>query len=300
MWQKLKSALTKTANPLSQSLRDIFARKKLDAQSLNELEELLIGHDLGADAASQLIEKLRNTRFEKDVDETSIRQFLSEEISKILSPLAQRLNPTTHKPFVVLMVGVNGSGKTTTLGKLAESWRQQNLKVLVAAGDTFRAAANQQLAAWATRAQIPLFTADTKDSAAIAHQAYQEAVAKNYDVLLIDTAGRLQANANLMAELEKIIRVLQKLNPDLPHASVLILDATVGQNAISQVNAFQKVANVTGLIITKLDGSAKGGVVVAVANKFKLPIYAIGVGEALEDLQSFDPQDFAKSLLGLN
>jgi len=298
---RLKSGLGKSSGKLSGGISGIFTRRKLDATSLEELEELLIEADLGAKLAAELTAALAKRRFEKGMAPEDVRQFLADEIAKILAPLAVPLTlDPAHKPAVVMMVGVNGNGKTTTIGKLAAQFKQQGLKVMLAAADTFRAAAALQLQVWGERAQIPVITgAHESDPASVAFRAYEQAKAEHMDVLLIDTAGRLQNKANLMAELEKIAKVLKKIDPSAPHHVIQVLDATTGQNALSQVQSFKKMAQVTGLIITKLDGTAKGGIVVALAKQCRLPIHFIGIGEGTEDLASFEAIDFSRNLLDI-
>jgi fused signal recognition particle receptor len=301
-FSKLKNGLSKSSDKLGGGITGIFTRRKLDATSIEELEELLIEADLGAKVASELTAALAKQRFEKDIAAEDVRQVLSDEIAKILTPLAVPLIPDpTRKPAVIIMVGVNGNGKTTTIGKLASQFRGQGLSVMLAAADTFRAAAVEQLQQWGERAAVPVITGEPQsDPASVAFRAYERAIAEKTDVLLIDTAGRLQNKANLMAELLKIFKVLRKLDESAPHHIIQVLDATTGQNALSQVQVFKEMANVTGLIVTKLDGTAKGGIVVALARQFALPIHAVGVGEGIDDLNAFDAADFAHNLLDLN
>jgi fused signal recognition particle receptor len=296
---RLKEGLKKSSDKLTQGVTEIFTHKKLDNAMLEELEELLITADLGVSVAAQVVDKLRSERFGKEITEQEVKSFLAQEIAHILSPVAKKLT-LTHKPSVVLMIGVNGSGKTTTTAKLAKQWTEEGLQVSIAACDTFRAAAVEQLQVWGKRLNVPVMARETgADAAGLAFDAYNEAKARGDDVLIIDTAGRLQNNTDLMNELGKIIRVLKKKDPALPHESLLVLDATVGQNAHSQVEIFDKMVPLTGLILTKLDGTAKGGVVVALAEKFKKPLYALGVGESADDLKPFSPEDFARHLLNL-
>jgi fused signal recognition particle receptor len=277
------------------------SRRKLDDAALEAIEEVLITGDLGPAVAARLTADLARAKFDKAVTSEEVRAALANDIAGILAPVAAplALDPA-KKPHVVLIVGVNGSGKTTTIGKLAKQYREAGLKVTLAAGDTFRAAAVEQLKIWGERTGSQVIARDTgADAAGLAYDALERARAAHDDVLLIDTAGRLQNKADLMAELAKIVRVLQKLDPGAPHSVLLVLDATIGQNALSQVQVFREIAAVTGLIVTKLDGSAKGGVIVALAEKFGLPIHAIGVGEGADDLRPFDPRDFARGLMGL-
>tara|TARA_R110002050_G_scaffold57442_3_gene129538 strand:+ start:2954 stop:3874 length:921 start_codon:yes stop_codon:yes gene_type:complete len=298
-FNKLKSGLKKSSNKLTDSVTQVFTHKKLDDQTLDSLEEVLITADLGVSVASQVVDQLRDERFGKEISNDEILTFLAQKISEILDPVAHKLKiDTTKKPYVVLMVGVNGSGKTTTVAKMAKQWTDEGLKVSIAACDTFRAAAVEQLEVWGRRLNVPVFKKELgADAAGLAYESYDKARKNQDDILLIDTAGRLQNNTDLMNELVKIVRVLRKHDADLPHACLLVLDATVGQNAHSQVETFSKMVDVTGLILTKLDGTAKGGVVVSLADKFKLPIHAIGVGESAEDLQPFTAKDFAKGLV---
>jgi len=301
---RLGMGLGKSTARLSQGLSDLVTKKKLDQETLNGLEELLISADLGPVTAARVVERFAEGRFGKDISDDDIRSALSDIIADMLRPVARPLDVPKPDagPFVLLVCGVNGAGKTTTIGKLAAHWkRDRNMRVMIAAGDTFRAAAVEQLKVWADRAGAAFFAKDSgADAAALAYEAYERASADGVDVLVIDTAGRLQNKANLMAELEKIIRVLKKKNPDIPHATLLVLDATTGQNAFSQVELFSEATNLTGLIVTKLDGSARGGVVVGLADRFGLPIHAVGVGEGIDDLQPFDPKDYANCLVGLS
>jgi len=299
-FQRLKQGLTKSSSRLTEGLAAILVKRKLDQDTLDEIEELLIAADLGPATAAKLAGDLGKSRFGKEVTDDEVRTFLADQIATMLAPVALPLDPSASKPFVVLVVGVNGVGKTTTIGKLAEHYRGQGKRVMMAAGDTFRAAAVAQLAIWGERTGTPVVQkGEGADPAALAYEALERARREDIDVLLIDTAGRLHNKAGLMEELAKVIRVLQKQDPAAPHSTLLVLDATTGQNAISQVETFRSLVNVNGLVVTKLDGSAKGGVLVALAEKFKLPVHAIGVGETAQDLQPFDPQDFARSLMGV-
>ncbi len=299
---RLKEGLGRSTSKLTESIGAVFTKRKLDDAALEELEEALIAADLGPTVAARLVADFGKTRFGKDVTDDEVRHALADDISAMLAPYAVPLDLASRdKPFVVLMVGVNGVGKTTTIGKLAQSYSEQGLKVMMAAGDTFRAAAIEQLAVWGQRTGVRVVAgAQGGDAAALAYQALQEAKAEGADLLLIDTAGRLHNKTDLMQELAKIARVLKKLDPDAPHATLLVLDATTGQNAHAQLEVFQKLTQVTGLVLTKLDGSAKGGVVVALAERFKLPIHAIGVGEGAADLRAFEANDFARSLMGID
>jgi fused signal recognition particle receptor len=299
-FQRLKQGLTKSSSKLTEGLAAILVKRKLDQETLDEIEELLIAADLGPVTAARLASELGKSRFGKEVTDDEVRLFLADRVAELLAPVAIPLDPGGAKPFVVLVVGVNGVGKTTTIGKLAEHYRGQGKRVMMAAGDTFRAAAVAQLAIWGERTGAPVVRkGEGADPAALAYEALERARREDIDILLIDTAGRLHNKAGLMEELAKIIRVLQKLEPAAPHSTLLVLDATTGQNAISQVETFRSLVQVNGLVVTKLDGSAKGGVLVALAEKFKLPVHAIGVGETAQDFQPFDPKDFARSLMGL-
>ncbi len=299
---RLGWGLSKSSAKLGQGLADLITKKKLDQDTLDALEEVLITADLGPTTAAKVIADFSKDRFGKDLDENEIRAALSASIATILEPVAQPLNFTKpdNGPFVVLVCGVNGAGKTTTIGKIAHNLYKDGQRVAIAAGDTFRAAAVEQLKVWAERTQSIFIAKDTgADAAAVAFEAYEQAKAQNVDVLLIDTAGRLHNKSNLMAELEKIIRVLKKHDANIPHATVLVLDSTTGQNAHAQVETFREIVNVTGLVVTKLDGSAKGGVVVGLADRFKMPIHLIGVGEGIDDLQPFSAAQYANSLVGI-
>jgi fused signal recognition particle receptor len=299
-FQRLKQGLTKSSSRLTEGLAAILVKRKLDQDTLDEIEELLIAADLGPATAARLAGDLGKSRFGKEVTDDEVKLFLADRVADLLAPVAIALDPSVAKPFVVLVVGVNGVGKTTTIGKLAEHYRGQGKRVMMAAGDTFRAAAVAQLAIWGERTGAPVvMKGEGSDPAALAYEALERARREDIDILLIDTAGRLHNKAGLMEELAKVIRVLRKLDPAAPHSTMLVLDATTGQNAINQVETFRSLVQVNGLVVTKLDGSAKGGVLVALAEKFKLPVHAIGVGETAQDLQAFDPQDFAHSLMGV-
>lgn len=274
-------------------------RRALDDDMLEELEELLITADMGVETALRVTANMAEGRFGKLMTAADIKALLAQEITRIMEPVAKPMPLYPRKPQVVLVVGVNGSGKTTTIGKLASQFKAAGKSVVIAAGDTFRAAAVEQLQVWGDRAGVPVLTApEGSDPAALAFDAMTRAEADGADLLMIDTAGRLQNRADLMEELAKIVRVIRKKDPDAPHNTLLVLDATTGQNALSQVETFQKMADVSGLVMTKLDGTAKGGVLVALADRFGLPIHAIGVGEQIDDLAPFDPEDFAKALTG--
>ena len=300
-FSKLKDGLGKSANKITASL-SIFGKPKLDASDLEDIEDALIMADLGVAAATRLAEGLKKRDYPNGVDQDSLSEALADEVASILTPVAKPLtiNPQ-HKPHVILMVGVNGSGKTTTAGKLAEQWHQAGLKVTMAAADTFRAAAVEQLKIWGERTGTTVIAGEQgSDAAAVAYQAYEQAINEGADVLIVDTAGRLQAKTELMDELAKICRVIGKKDDAAPHDRVIVLDGTVGQNALSQVSAFKETAGLTGMIVTKLDGSARGGVVVALAQEFGLPIHAVGVGEGKDDLDAFDAVDFGRALAGLD
>ncbi len=297
---RLRQGLGRSASSISNGVTSIFTKTTLDVATLGELEDLLIQADLGADAAARITEKLGKQRLDKNISAEEVRGFLASQIAEILRPVAQPLAvDTAIKPFVVLIVGVNGTGKTTTIGKLAHLLGTQGHRVMLAAGDTFRAAAIEQLQIWGERAGATVISGDQgADAAGLVYDALARARQEQMDVLLIDTAGRLQNKTGLMEELRKINRVLAKIDATAPHAVLLVLDATTGQNAISQVEVFREVANVTGLIMTKLDGTARGGILVAVAQKFALPVHAIGIGEGIGDLQPFDADQFARALTG--
>ena len=274
-------------------------RRLLDDAMLESLEELLIQADMGVTTATRVTANIAEGRFGKRISTAELRQALSDEIARIMEPVARPLPLYPQKPQVILVVGVNGSGKTTTIGKLASQFKAAGKSVVIAAGDTFRAAAVEQLQVWGTRAGVPVLTApEGSDPASLAFDALTQAQADGADLLLIDTAGRLQNRQDLMEELSKIVRVIRKKDPTAPHNTLLVLDASTGQNALNQVEIFRKIADVSGLVMTKLDGTAKGGVLVALADKFGLPIHAIGVGEQIDDLSPFDPQDFARALVG--
>jgi fused signal recognition particle receptor len=300
-WSRLKQGLKKSSDKLSDGLKTIFVARKLDQTTLDELEELLITSDLGVEAASTLTSELGKQRLDQDITIEEVKAYLATSIEGILDPVAKPLEiNAAHKPHVILVIGVNGSGKTTTMGKLAKLWQDQGLSVMMAAGDTFRAAAVEQLEIWGQRLGVPVVSGATgSDAASLAYDALDKAQQAKADILLIDTAGRLQNKAHLMDELKKIQRVLAKIDESAPHSTLLILDGTTGQNAHSQVQHFKEIIGLTGLIVTKLDGTARGGVVVSLAQKYKLPIHAIGVGESADDLRPFTSRDFARNLLGL-
>jgi fused signal recognition particle receptor len=300
MFARLKAGLTRTASAFSGGLVGLVTKQRLDAETIEMLEDALIRADVGAALAHQLAAEVAKGRYDAEISTYEVRALAAEAIARALTPAAKPLAiDAKKKPFVVLVAGVNGTGKTTTIGKLAAKLHGEGRRVTLAAGDTFRAAAIEQLKIWGERAGAEVIArAPGSDAAGLAYEAFEKAISDKADVLLIDTAGRLQNKAGLMAELQKIARVLKKLDPQAPHAVVLVLDATTGQNAISQVEAFQSATPLTGLIMTKLDGTAKGGILVALAHRFALPIHFIGVGESISDLQPFDAKAFAKALTG--
>lgn len=297
-----KSKISASVGKISASLTQIFTHKKLDDEMLEQLEDTLLLSDMGSDISSEIIGNLRQQKFAKDIDEEEVKKFLAGEITKILKPCEKALVlDESTKPQVVIFNGVNGAGKTTTIAKVASNLKNQNKKILIAACDTFRAAAAEQLATWAKRidCEIIMPQKEGEDPASVAYRALDFAKKNGHDVLLIDTAGRLQNKQNLMDELKKINAVLKKIDSSAPHENLLILDATIGQNAKAQMEVFNQVVGITGLVITKLDGTAKGGIVVAIAKKFQKPIYAIGVGEKADDLCEFDAEIFSKSLFNI-
>jgi fused signal recognition particle receptor len=298
---RLRSGLTRSSEKLTQSITALFTKARLDDALLEKIEDALIGADLGVSTAAKICAQLKADRYNKDIDEAEVRAITATHIETILSPLMKPLDVTAFpRPHVVLVVGVNGSGKTTTIAKLAHLFQELDYKVLLAAGDTFRAAAIDQLRVWGERLSVPVLTTNEGgDAAGLAYSALEHARQTNCDALIIDTAGRLQNKADLMAELAKIRRVLQKLDASAPHDVVLVLDATTGQNALNQIEVFSDIVGVTGLVMTKLDGTARGGVLVAAAEKFHLPIHAIGVGEKIPDLRPFDARSFARAMTGL-
>jgi fused signal recognition particle receptor len=299
---QLRAGLARSSARLSEGINAIFLRRRLDDAALGELEDLLIASDMGVGVAGDVVAALKRTRFNQEVSPEEVRAALAEEIIRLIEPVMQplRVDPA-QKPFVVLVVGVNGSGKTTTIGKLAKHYRDEGKEVILAAGDTFRAAAVEQLQIWGERADCPVVTRPAgSDAAGLAYDALIRAREEAVDLLLIDTAGRLHNKADLMAELQKIVRVLKKVDPAAPHAVLLVLDATVGQNAHAQAEIFRAMVGVTGIVMTKLDGTAKGGVLVSLAEKYGIPIHAIGVGEGIADLRPFEARAYARSLMGLD
>lgn len=302
-FKRLTEGLTRSSREMTEQVVSVFTKTRLDDEALERLEDLLIEADLGPEAASRVAEAFGKARFGRESTEAEIKQSLADAVADELAPRQGRFDPLAsgRKPHVVLFVGVNGAGKTTTLGKIAAELKGRGAKVMIAACDTFRAAAIEQLGVWGGRAGAPVLSKPIgADAAGLAFEALQKAAAEGYDVLLIDTAGRLQNKSALMDELAKIVRVLKKLDPDAPHDTLLVLDATVGRNALSQVEAFDRTAGVTGVAMTKLDGTARGGVLVPVAAASQAPIVLIGVGEGIEDLQPFEARAFARSLVGLD
>ena len=300
-FSKIKAGLAKSSNKISGGISDIFIRRKLDAEALEQLEEILISADLGPATAMKMTQKLAEGRFDKEISDQEVKIALAEQITEILMPLAIPLAiKKDANPHIILVVGVNGSGKTTTIGKLAKYYSDQAKNVMLVAGDTFRAAAVEQLQIWGERTESKVIAGKIgADASGLIYGAIEQAKAGGCDILLIDTAGRLQNKKDLMAELEKLVRVIRKIDADAPHTTLLILDATTGQNAHSQVEIFKNLINVTGLALTKLDGTAKGGMLVGLAEKFNLPIHAIGVGEGVDDLKPFNAKNYAHSLMGL-
>ena len=299
-FSRLKEGLSRSTQKLTSGITATFVKRKLDDAALEELEELLIAADMGPAVAAHIIGNFRSSRFGTDVTDTEVKVALADEIAAILEPAARPLliDPTL-KPHVVLVVGVNGTGKTTTIGKLAQHYVREGLRPMLVAGDTFRAAAVEQLQVWGTRTGAPVISGKANtDSAGLAFRALEKARAEGADVLLIDTAGRLHNKGALMEELAKLVRVLKKQDQSAPHSVLLVLDATTGQNALEQVRVFKELVAVTGLVVTKLDGSARGGVVVALADGFGLPVHAVGVGEQADDLRPFEARDFARGLVG--
>ena len=298
-WKRLSGGLKRTSSALSTAISDLVSKRRLDAATLEDLESELIRADLGPEIAARMAAALSEGRYEKGIAPDEVKTVLAGEVEKVMVEVAKPLE-VTARPFVILVAGVNGSGKTTTIGKLAARFRNEGKSVMLVAGDTFRAAAIDQLKIWATRTGASVIAREPgADPAGLAFDAIASAKAEGVDIVLVDTAGRLQNRAELMSELEKIVRVMRKVEPTAPHAVLLVLDATVGQNALSQVEIFGKIAGVTGLVMTKLDGTARGGILVAIAAKFKLPVHFIGVGEGVDDLAPFSARDFAHAIVGL-
>ena len=300
-WRRLSSGLKRTSSSLGTAVADLVTKRKLDRAMLDDIEDVLLRADLGTEVAARIAAAVGHGRYDKAISAEDVKTVVATEVEKVLSAVARPLViDAAQKPFVILVVGVNGSGKTTTIGKLAAKLSAEGRRVMLAAGDTFRAAAIEQLKVWGERTKSPVIAgAQGSDSASLAFTAVTEARADKRDVLLIDTAGRLQNKAELMIELEKVVRVIRKVDASAPHAVLLVLDATVGQNALSQVEAFHRMAGVTGLVMTKLDGTARGGILVPVAKASAAPIKLIGVGEGIDDLQAFNAKAFARSLVGL-
>lgn len=300
-WKRLTGGLKRTSSSIGTAVADLVTKRKLDQAMLDDIEDVLLRADLGSDVAARISEAVGRGRYDKEISADEVKAVVATEVEKVLRPVAQPLIiDATKKPFVLLVVGVNGSGKTTTIGKLASKFSAEKRKVMLAAGDTFRAAAIEQLKVWGERTKSPVIAgAQGSDSASLAFNALTAAREQAIDVLLVDTAGRLQNKSELMQELEKVVRVMRKVDASAPHAVLLVLDATVGQNALSQVEAFHRTAGVTGLVMTKLDGTARGGILVALAEKHKLPVHFIGVGEGVDDLSDFAAADFAKAVAGI-
>lgn len=299
-FSRLKSGLSKTSSRLTEGVTGIFTKRKLDDDTLQDLEDLLVQSDLGVAMATRITDRLAEDRYDKTISPEEVNRVLADEIEAVLAPVSHplQLNKSSGTE-VILMVGVNGTGKTTTIGKLASKFKADGKSVMLAAGDTFRAAAVEQLKVWGERTNTEVITRDTgADAAGLAFDALQHAHANGVDVLMIDTAGRLQNKADLMSELEKILRVIRKKDETAPHHVLLVLDATTGQNALQQVEIFGKTAGVTGLVMTKLDGTARGGILVAIAEKYGLPVHAVGVGEGIDDLQPFIAREFAEAIAG--
>ena len=301
-WRRLSSGLKRTSNSIGTAVADLVTKRKLDRAMVEDIEDVLLRADLGTEVAARVAAAVGDGRYDKTISADEVKTVVATEVEKVLSKVAQPLAiDANNKPFAILVVGVNGSGKTTTIGKLASLLRAEGRKVMLAAGDTFRAAAIEQLKIWGERTGAPVVARPHgSDAAGLAFDALSQAKTDGIDVLLIDTAGRLQNKTELMSELEKVVRVMRKVDASAPHAVLLVLDATVGQNAISQVDIFRKVAGVTGLVMTKLDGTARGGILVALAEKFGLPVHFIGVGEGVDDLAPFTARDFSRAIAGLD
>ena len=300
-WRRLSGGLKRTSSSLGSAVADLVTKRKLDRAMLDEIEDVLLRADLGTEVAGRIAEAVGRGRYDKAISADDVKSVVATEVEKVLAAVAKPIEiDAALKPFVILVVGVNGSGKTTTIGKLAAKFSVEGRKVMLAAGDTFRAAAIEQLKIWGERTRSPVIAgAQGSDSASLAFTALTAAQEQKIDVLLVDTAGRLQNKAVLMTELEKVVRVIKKVDASAPHAVLLVLDATVGQNALSQVEAFHRTAGVTGLVMTKLDGTARGGILVALAERFKLPVHFIGVGEGVDDLAPFTARDFAQAIAGI-
>jgi fused signal recognition particle receptor len=300
-FQRMREGLARSSRELTGNIAGVFTKRKLDEDTLQDLEDVLIRADLGVETALRVTDSLASSRYGRDVSESEVRAVMAAEVEKVLTPVAKPLElDLSHKPHVILVVGVNGTGKTTTIGKLAAKLTDGGLKVMLAAGDTFRAAAIEQLKIWGERTKSPVIATKLgADAAGLAYDAFEKAKEAGSDVLIIDTAGRLQNKTELMAELEKIVRVLGKLDPEAPHTVLQTVDATTGQNALNQVEIFRNVAGVNGLVMTKLDGTARGGILVAIAAKHRLPVYFIGVGEQVDDLEPFSASEFARAIAGV-
>ncbi|WP_421693257.1 signal recognition particle-docking protein FtsY [Aestuariivirga sp.] len=299
-FSKLSEGLSKSSRSITGSITSIFTKKKLDKATLQDLEDVLLQADLGLPMAERILREVATGRYDKEIDPEEVKQILAAEVAKVLKPVEVPFRFGAEKPFIILVVGVNGAGKTTTIGKLGAIARREGFSVMFAACDTFRAAAIEQLNVWGARIGAKVMSRPTgSDASGLAFDAIAEAKQDGTEILFIDTAGRLQNKQYLMDELDKIVRVIKKQDEAAPHAVLLVLDATTGQNAMAQAEIFTKVAGVTGLIMTKLDGTARGGILVAIAEKFKIPVHAIGVGEAIEDLQPFDAEGFARAIAGL-
>ena len=301
-WRRLTGGLKRTSSALGSAISDLVTKRKLDAETISEIKDVLVRADLGLDTADRIGDALAEGRHDKAISPAEVNAVVAAEVEKVLDPVAQPLAiDPAHKPFVILVAGVNGSGKTTTIGKLASKYRAEGRKVMLAAGDTFRAAAIDQLKIWGERSGAEVIAREAgADAAGLVFDAVRAAKERGVDVLLIDTAGRLQNRSELMDELHKVVRVMKKVDASAPHAVLLVLDATVGQNALSQVEIFGRVAGVTGLVMTKLDGTARGGILVAIADKFALPVHFIGVGEGVDDLEPFTARDFADAIAGID
>jgi fused signal recognition particle receptor len=299
---RLKVGMARSSERLNAGINTIFSRRRLDDAALLELEELLIASDMGVGIAAEVTEELRRSRFNQEVSPEEVRGALAEQVIRLVEPVMKPLRiDLGRKPFVILVVGVNGSGKTTTIAKLAKQYRDAGHDVMLAAGDTFRAAGVEQLQIWGDRTGCRIITRQPgSDAAALAYEAFEQSRAEGSDILLIDTAGRLHNKANLMSELQKIVRVLKKVDPQAPHSVLLVLDATTGQNAHAQAEIFREMVGVTGIVMTKLDGTARGGVLVSLAEKYGIPIHAIGIGETADDLRPFEARAYARSLVGLD
>jgi fused signal recognition particle receptor len=300
-WQRLSGGLKRTSSSIGGAVNDLVAKRRLDQTMLDDIEDVLIRADLGVETAARIAAAVGEGRYDKSITADEVEAVVAAEVEKVLTPVAKLLMIKEAKPFVALVIGVNGSGKTTTIGKIAAKLRAEGRSVMLAAGDTFRAAAIDQLNIWGGRSGASVIArAPGADAAGVAFDALTEARGEEVDVLLIDTAGRLQNKAVLLDELQKIVRVVKKVDPSAPHAVLLVLDATIGQNALSQVEVFRDVAGVTGLVMTKLDGTARGGILVAIAAKYGLPVHFIGVGEGIDDLASFSAKDFARAIAGIS